>query len=305
MPTLPPLVRLLGLRLVAPGEPAPLLSLTAEDGTWIRLVDLRGRLKPVLLFLHSLEDPADIAWLQGFEARLSRFEDLGAVVFGIAGLRTDALREHRLRLGLGFHLLYDPLALAARSYGLARPLRRLGQCGAVVVGEDGTVLACHRDRVPVEDLLALLSAEQGRTSPPVSEPRRAAAGSDPRRAHTAVRDIDALAAAALLAETSPCWLLLDVRAAEAHSAWHPSGARHIPLDELPDRYSEIGQDTHVICLSETGGESLSAAQFLASVGFRNVVNVLDGISGWPGAPESPLSGESPPPPHVFPPLSRC
>ncbi len=285
MPISLPLTRLLGLQPISPGQPAPPLSLTAEDGTWIRLADLKERRLAVLVFSPSLQRDDAVACLEEISSRIAAFEELDAVVFGIAQHRPDALRALRARHGLAFHLLYDPLALLARSYGASRHLLPRARPTVVVVDRGGTVLASHRGRIPVEELLALLAAHEGRPVPEAAPLRAVSPVRGAGDARGAVRDLDAAAAAALLADEGACWLLLDVRPAEAFAAWHPEGAVHVPLDELPHRYQELGQNTDVICLSDTGGQSAAAAEFLASVGFSDVVNVLDGTSGWPGAPE--------------------
>jgi len=284
MPLSLPLPRLLGLRPVAPGEPVPSLSLTAEEGTWVRLADLAGRLHAVLLFFRSLRDDATDAWLAGYDARLPAFDALDAVVYGVTHHRTDALRDHRARLGLAFHLLYDPLALRSRRFGCSRHVRPLCRPATVLVSREGAVLASRRGRMPAAEALECIARHDGRAVPEVPSGRAFTGVRDPGAPKAAVRDLDAAAAADLLAAEPDAWVLLDVRPAGPHAAWHPPGALHVPLDELPHRYQEIRQNTDVICLSETGGQSAAAAEFLTSVGFSDVVNVVDGVSGWPGAP---------------------
>jgi rhodanese-related sulfurtransferase/peroxiredoxin len=285
MPTSFPLPRLLGLAPVEPGQPVPRLSLTAEEGTWVRLADLVGRRSALLVFFRSLQDEATDRYLTAIDACASALAAKGTVVYGITQHRTDALRAYRARHGLSFHLLYDPLALQARTCGASHHLRPLCRNAVMVVGSDGVVLASRRAWIPVEELLSLLPAREDRSTPGSGPGGTFTGLRDPGTPRAPVRRLDAAAAAALLAQEGSCWVLLDVRSAQAHAAWHPSGAVHIPLDELPHRTQELCQTTGVICLSDTGDSSATAAEFLTSVGFGDVVHVLDGTSGWPGAPE--------------------
>jgi rhodanese-related sulfurtransferase len=155
----------------------------------------------------------------------------------------------------------------------------------VLLGRDGLVLASRRGWMSASELLSKLAEVQG-TTVPEAGPQRAFTGvRDPGAPKAAVREVTAVEAAERLAREGSRWILLDVRTAAEFDDWHPDGAVGIPLDELPHRYQDLGQNTDVVCLSETGGESAAAAEFLTSVGFSDVLNVVDGITGWPDAPD--------------------
>ena len=54
MPALERATQLMTWRPLRTGVPAPELSLTADDGTWVRLPDFVGERNVVLLFILSL-----------------------------------------------------------------------------------------------------------------------------------------------------------------------------------------------------------------------------------------------------------
>ncbi|MRG85745.1 sulfurtransferase TusA family protein [Salinibacillus xinjiangensis] len=79
--------------------------------------------------------------------------------------------------------------------------------------------------------------------------------------------------------------ILDVREPAEYAFGHIPGAKNIPLGELDDRMEEIEQDEelHVIC--RTGIRSDLAAQKLTEKGYKNVKNVVPGMTMWEGPTE--------------------
>ena len=64
------------------GEEVPPLSLTADEGTWVKIRDFRGNLNVVLVFFR--DESADTeAYLKALDAAKGQFEALDAVVYGI------------------------------------------------------------------------------------------------------------------------------------------------------------------------------------------------------------------------------
>ncbi|GGG23101.1 sulfurtransferase TusA family protein [Paenibacillus abyssi] len=80
--------------------------------------------------------------------------------------------------------------------------------------------------------------------------------------------------------------VLDVREPAEYAFNRIPGAISIPLGELEERIQELNeeQDIHVVC--RTGARSDLACQLLADKGFKNVRNVIPGMSGWTGPTES-------------------
>jgi rhodanese-related sulfurtransferase len=54
----------------------------------------------------------------------------------------------------------------------------------------------------------------------------------------------------------------------------------IPMNEIPQRLSELDPDRPVACLCHTGMRSQRVAMFLAANGFTQVANVAGGIDAW-------------------------
>ncbi|MFN7146851.1 MAG: redoxin domain-containing protein, partial [Myxococcota bacterium] len=109
----PSLASFLRWKPLSPGDTATALSLTADDGTWIKLPDFKGHLNVLLVFFRSTNDADTDAWLKSIDAARPAFEALDTAVFGVNTARTDQLRAYRARIGTEFFFLYDPLALAA------------------------------------------------------------------------------------------------------------------------------------------------------------------------------------------------
>ncbi len=286
MPALNRLSKLWRLTPLAPGAAAPPLSLTAEEGTWIKIRDFQGHLNVVLVFFRSLRDNATEDYLRSLDSITGQLEQLDTIVFGVTQHRTDDLRDFRARLGLDFHLVYDPMSLTARKFGCSGRVRPYCRPALVVVGKQGEVLHSEDGWTPTELLLQRLAEREGREVPEQLEERAFTGVRDPGAPADEAREISSEDAVALLDEPDSVFVLLDVRSEAEHQAFHPPGAINIPLDELPHRYLDIRQNTDIICISQTGGQSTTAAEFLTSVGMSNVYTVTDGMASWPGSPSA-------------------
>ncbi len=77
-------------------------------------------------------------------------------------------------------------------------------------------------------------------------------------------------------------LLLDVRTQEEYDVGHIADAVLIPVDELPDRISEIEayQDMPVLVYCRSGNRSAVASGILVDAGFNQVYNLLGGFNAW-------------------------
>lgn len=276
------LSHLLQLRPVPAGEVAPPLSLTAEEGTWIRTRDFEGHLNVVLVFFRSLLDDATDNYLVALERERPRFEALDTVIFGVNQNRTERLREYRNRHGLKFHLVYDPFAWTARKFGCAGRLRPYCKPSVVLVGRNGRVVDAWRGRIEVETLLARIAELEGTSVPEPDEEREFTGVRDPGAPADTARTITLAEAEELLSEEDSPFVLLDVRTPDEFASFRVPGSVNIPLDELPHRYQELEQTTHIICVSQTGGLSAAAAEFLTSIGASSIFTVEEGVAGWTG-----------------------
>lgn len=268
------------------GTPATPLSLTADEGTWIKLADFKGHLNVVLIFFRRMDDNATETFLKAMQAQQSRFEELECGIFGVHTARTDKLREFHAKMGIQFFLLYDPFAFAARGFRASGRIRPICKDTTVVVGKDGNVLFSQRGFPDVEDLLTVLARAEGKDVPARVQPVAAHGSSstlrDPGRGPAAVRDVESAEALRLLQEADTPYILVDVRTKAEWEREHSPLARLIPVDELPHRYAELKQTTHVIFVCQGGGRSAAAAEFLTSIGASDICNVLGGMSEWSG-----------------------
>ncbi|MBI4543672.1 MAG: MBL fold metallo-hydrolase [Gemmatimonadetes bacterium] len=74
--------------------------------------------------------------------------------------------------------------------------------------------------------------------------------------------------------------VIDVRARGEWEAGHLPGVSNIPLGYLTDRLDEVPRDRPVVVHCQSGGRSAIAASLLEAHGFRDVINLRGGLSGW-------------------------
>jgi adenylyltransferase/sulfurtransferase len=73
--------------------------------------------------------------------------------------------------------------------------------------------------------------------------------------------------------------VLDVREPHEYQIVN-IGAPLIPLGDLPNRLSELDANREIVIHCKTGGRSQRAAEFLQKSGFKNVSNLVGGITAW-------------------------
>lgn len=74
--------------------------------------------------------------------------------------------------------------------------------------------------------------------------------------------------------------LVDVREHEEVAQGMIPGAKHIPLQELTSRYTEINRGEEIIFVCRSGNRSGMACQFLANLGYQRVKNLAGGMNYW-------------------------
>lgn len=108
------------------GATAPKFTLTATDGSKIRLADFKGI--PVVLYFYPKDDtPGCTKEACAFRDRQPEFETLGARVFGISPDDVDSHRKFSEKFELNFPLLADPKHTVAEKYGAWRERNRYGR----------------------------------------------------------------------------------------------------------------------------------------------------------------------------------
>ncbi|HLR42500.1 MAG TPA: rhodanese-like domain-containing protein [Pseudogracilibacillus sp.] len=78
--------------------------------------------------------------------------------------------------------------------------------------------------------------------------------------------------------------IIDVRRDDEVAEGKIPGAKHIILDELPERFEEIDKNKTQYLVCRSGGRSSRAGEFLESKGY-DVVNVDGGMLNWTGETE--------------------
>ncbi len=267
------------------GEPAPNLSLTADEGTWIQLRDFSGHLNVLLVFIKGTGDADARHLLTELNAERQRFEQLETAIFAVSSQKQEQLRALRDELGLDFYLLFDPFAVCARSWGACR-LRQKIKNTVVIVDKDGTVQLAERGAPKVDRLLDVVARVQGTAVPekeveePTGQPKSFAR--KPGQDAAAVQDIDSKTAQAMVTDNDEGFLLVDVRTKPEFEADRSPNAVNIPVDEIPHRYHELGQTNNLIFVCQMGGRSAAAAEFMTSIGSYGIYNVIGGMSSWEG-----------------------
>lgn len=97
-----------------------------------------------------------------------------------------------------------------------------------------------------------------------------------------MESIDAKALADRM-KTGERLLLLDVRESEELKGELGQMAHvvHIPLGQLAIRVNELSEkEVPVIAICKLGGRATRAAEFLESVGFKTVIVLDGGMTGW-------------------------
>jgi peroxiredoxin Q/BCP len=102
--------------MIAPGQPAPDFELPDQDGTLVRLSDLRGR-KVVLYFYPKADTPGCTTQACGVRDRHDDYEAAGATVLGVSPDPVKAVHKFHDRQGLNFTLLADEDHAVTEAYG--------------------------------------------------------------------------------------------------------------------------------------------------------------------------------------------
>jgi molybdopterin/thiamine biosynthesis adenylyltransferase/rhodanese-related sulfurtransferase len=74
--------------------------------------------------------------------------------------------------------------------------------------------------------------------------------------------------------------LLDVREPHEYGIAHIEGSTLIPLNQLPERVSELNSSDDIVVYCHTGGRSARATDFLRGLGYKRVRNLEGGIEAW-------------------------
>jgi peroxiredoxin Q/BCP len=111
---------------IEPGQRAPAFTLTADDGSKVRLADLQGR--PVVLYFYPKDDtPGCTREACAFRDRQADLKKAGAVVLGVSADSKESHQKFRDKYRLNFPLLADEGHLVAEKYGAWREKNMYGK----------------------------------------------------------------------------------------------------------------------------------------------------------------------------------
>ncbi|NOZ39789.1 MAG: thioredoxin-dependent thiol peroxidase [Planctomycetes bacterium] len=111
---------------IEPGNKAPAFTLTADDGTKVRLSELKGG--PVVLYFYPKDDtPGCTREACAFRDQQAALKKLGAKVFGISPDDVASHEKFRDKYDLNFPLLADPEHKVAEKYGAWREKNMYGK----------------------------------------------------------------------------------------------------------------------------------------------------------------------------------
>lgn len=120
---------------------APEFSAESDSGEIVKLSDLRG--KVVVLYFYPKDDtPGCTQEACAFRDLKSRFEEAGAVIYGVS---RDDIRSHakfRDKHGLNFPLLSDPDGQICQAYDV---LKEKNMYGRKTIGIERTTYVIDRD----------------------------------------------------------------------------------------------------------------------------------------------------------------
>jgi len=111
---------------IEPGKKAPAFTLTADDGTKVRLSDQKG--SPVVLYFYPKDDtPGCTREACAFRDQKAKLKKLGAKVFGVSPDGVESHVEFRDKYQLNFPLLADLDHKIAEKYGAWREKNMYGK----------------------------------------------------------------------------------------------------------------------------------------------------------------------------------
>ena len=111
---------------IEPGKKAPAVTLYADDGTKVRLADLKG--SPVVLYFYPRDDtPGCTREACAFRDQKAKFKKLGAKVFGVSADSIESHAKFRDKYRLSFPLLADVDHKVAEKYGAWREKNMYGK----------------------------------------------------------------------------------------------------------------------------------------------------------------------------------
>lgn len=243
------------------GQKAPRISLTSQDGAWIRSEDFLDRWTLVLLFLSDPRQKEQLQWVRD----LDDMDLPNTKFFAVSPINTKTMREFRDNEQLNIDFLYDPLSIEARRLGMSKR-RFWSTTGALIIDEQQKVRFSAREIVSTETLLSHL-----------------------HHVPTKEKKSDAIRSEEALTLMSKGHILIDVRTRSEYEAHYSPDALHIPIEELSAKIATLPQKSKLIFICQAGERAVAAAELLRSVGATEVSVVAGGMTNWNGPQQHGVS----------------
>jgi peroxiredoxin Q/BCP len=147
----------------AVGSEAPDFELRADDGSTVRLSDLRGQ-RVVLYFYPADDTPGCTTQACGFRDNYVEIQEKNALVLGISPDDMDSHVKFKTKFNLPFRLLADPDHKVAELYGAWGEKNNFGKkyMGIIrshfVVDENGKIADVQYSVSPVDSVQNALAA---------------------------------------------------------------------------------------------------------------------------------------------------
>ena len=148
--------------LILPGELAPDFTATTHDGKSIRLADLRGKQRVVLVFYPGDDTPICTRQLCELRDDWSALQSADTVVFGVNPASEAKHAQFAAKYRLPFPLLADVGSRIAAAYGCSALFGLLIRRTVYVIDKRGRVLFAQRGKPAVAAIQAALHTASAR-----------------------------------------------------------------------------------------------------------------------------------------------
>ena len=152
------------------GDQAPDFELEGSTGETIRLSDLKGKSRAVLIFYPRDFTSGCQSQLAAAGEAIDLFREVDAEPFGVNFADGDSHLRFRSSLSLPFDLLVDDELKASRAFGVLKPdpenegqfLESINRT-VIVVGKNGKVIYRRAGSPPVEEIIEAIKSADDET----------------------------------------------------------------------------------------------------------------------------------------------
>lgn len=145
-----------GNSMLNPGSEAPDFTLMSEKGDTVRLSDFRSKNFVVLVFYPGDQTPGCTHQLCAIRDDYSKFQEKGAVVFGVNPADQDSHQRFSQKQHYQFPLLVDTDKKVATLYGASGLMI---QRTVFVIDKEGKIVYAKKGMPPDSEILAAISGK--------------------------------------------------------------------------------------------------------------------------------------------------